>query len=96
MDKRFKPMTPTQEREIMLALKAALPGMQIGDAVSLIIEKMHITAPDLAKLTGVSERFLRDTAAGRGNPSIATANKILRAFGMEMGVVSKPKNDNFS
>ncbi len=33
MNKRFKPMTPTQEREIITALKVALPGMKIREAL---------------------------------------------------------------
>lgn len=45
MDKRYKPITPVREREIMSALKAALSGIQIGNAVRIIIDQMHILPP---------------------------------------------------
>lgn len=93
MDKRFKPMTPTEQlsaRQSLYEELATTPGMPLKDAIRLIRKKLRLTVPDLARLTGVSERFLRDTEAGRGNPSLLTAGKVLAPFGLSMGVV-RPK-----
>ena len=89
MDKRYKPLSPAEQiaqRQSLYAELAAAPGLPLKDAIRLIRKKLRLTVPDLAKLTGVSERFLRDVEAGRGNPSIATAQKVLAPFGMQVGV----------
>ncbi len=95
MDKRYKPLSPAEQIALRQSLYTELeagPGMPLKDVISLIRKKLRLTLPDLAKLTGVSERFLRDIEAERGNPSMATAQKVLTPFGLQMGVViAKPK-----
>jgi XRE family transcriptional regulator, regulator of sulfur utilization len=97
MDKRYKPMTPAEQLAARLSLYdelAATPGVPLKDAIKLIRRKLRLTVPDLAKLTGVSERFLRDTEAGRGNPSLSTAAKVLAPFGLTLGVVAALRKNN--
>lgn len=94
MDKRFNPLTPAEQlvaRQSLYATLAANPGMPLKDALGLIRRKLHLTVADLAKLSGVSERFLRDMGSGRGNPSLQTAAKILAPFGLTLGVVARGK-----
>lgn len=94
MDKRYKPMTPAEQllaRQSLYDELAATPGMPLKDTIRLIRKKLRLTVPDLAKLTGVSERFLRDTQAGRGNPSLSTAAKVLAPFGLTLGVLAVRK-----
>jgi DNA-binding XRE family transcriptional regulator len=91
MDKRFKPLSPAEQMLQRQALYAELdssPGLPLKDTIRLIRKNLRLTVADLAKLTSVSERFLHDTEAGRGNPSLATAQKVLAPFGLQLGVVS--------
>jgi DNA-binding XRE family transcriptional regulator len=96
MDKRFNPLSPAEQlvaRQGLYVALAANPGMPLKDVLSLIRRKLHLTVADLAKLSGVSERFLRDMGSGRGNPSLLTAAKILAPFGLTLGVVAREKAD---
>ena len=95
MDKRYKPLSPVEQialRQSLYVEIEAVSGIPLKDVITLIRKKLRLTVSDLAKLTGVSERFLRDIEAERGNPSMTTAQKVLSPFGLKMGVViSKPK-----
>ncbi len=90
MDKRYQPMTPDQQWQAREALYDTLrdsPGLTFAATLALIRGKLRMTYAELSRVTGVSERFLRASEAGEGNPSLETANKVLRPFGMTMGVV---------
>ena len=91
MDKRFKPLSPAEQilqRQALYAELELTPGLPLKDTIRLIRKSLRLTIADMAKLTSVSERFLQDTEAGRGNPSLATAQKVLAPFGLQLGVVS--------
>jgi XRE family transcriptional regulator, regulator of sulfur utilization len=92
MDKRFKPLTSEQQLEQRMALIAeieAYPGMPLGDAVRMVRTRLHLTQPEFAKLTKVAVRTLMEVEAGRGNPSLATSDKLLSPMGLKLGVVPR-------
>lgn len=97
MDKRFNPLTPAEQlvaRQSLYSTLEANPGMPLKDALGLIRKKLHLTVADLAKLSGVSERYIREMGSGRGNPSLSTAAKILAPFGLTLGVVARKKTSD--
>jgi XRE family transcriptional regulator, regulator of sulfur utilization len=92
MDKRFKPLSAEQQLDQRMALIAdieAQPGMPLGDAVRLVRTRLHLTQPEFAKLTKVAVRTLMEIEAGRGNPSLATSDKLLSPMGLKLGVVPR-------
>ncbi len=92
MDKRFKPMTPAEQmaaRQYVMEAIRARPGMPLPEALALIRKSLRLTNPDLARISGVSQRFIIDTLSGKGNPSIKTAAELLRPFGLSIGVTIK-------
>jgi len=89
MDKRFKPMTPSEQmaaRQKVIEVIQARPGMPLPEALVLIRKSLRLTNPDLARISGVSTRFIIDTLSGKGNPSIKTAAELLQPFGLSIGV----------
>ena len=95
MDKRFKPMTPSEQmaarQHVMEAIRTR-PGMPLPEALLLIRKSLRLTNPELARMSGVSTRFIIDTLSGKGNPSIKTPADLLRPFGLSIGVTVK-END---
>lgn len=45
---------------------------------------LGLTQQDLADYAGLSLRFIKSVETGRGNPSIATLNKIADVLGLEI------------
>jgi transcriptional regulator with XRE-family HTH domain len=45
---------------------------------------------EYARFCGVAPRVLADLEAGKGSPRMETLDKLLRPFGFQIGVVSKP------
>lgn len=94
MDKRYQPMTQEQQwqaREELYDTLRSQPGLSFPETLALIRSKLRMTYAELARVTGVSERFLRASEAGEGNPSLHTANRVLRPFGLVMGVIYPAK-----
>ncbi|MGA8514051.1 MAG: helix-turn-helix transcriptional regulator [Burkholderiaceae bacterium] len=90
MDKRYKPSSSQEQLDQRMALIAdmeAAPGMPLGEAVRLVRTRLRLTQTEFAKLTKVATRTLMDIEAGRANPSMATANKLLSPMGLRLGVV---------
>lgn len=46
--------------------------------------KLNISQLDLAEMAGVSLATVKDIERGKGNPSLATIQKIMEVLGMEM------------
>lgn len=90
MDKRYKPSSSEQQLDQRMALIAemeAAPGMPLAEAVRMVRTRLRLTQTEFAKLTKVAARTLMDIEAGRANPSMATANKLLWPMGLRLGVV---------
>ena len=49
---------------------------------------------EYAALCGVSQRVLAHIEAGKADPSTKTLDKLLRPFGLAVGVVSVPRLDD--
>lgn len=95
MDKRYKSLTPadqlTARRQLFQHIQRN-PGMPLPEVLTYIRKSLRLTTPELARISGVSSRFILDTIAGKGNPSLETASSLLRPFGLSIGVtVAQPK-----
>lgn len=91
MDKRFKPLSVAEQvrqRVVLLDAIAANPGLPLPQVVRELRTGLHLTVPEYARLSGVAVRTIHDIEAGRANPSLATANKLLLPFGLGLGVVA--------
>jgi XRE family aerobic/anaerobic benzoate catabolism transcriptional regulator len=65
------------ERELLL--------MGVGMAVRRLRDGRGLTRRELAKKSGVSERFLADLEGGQGNISVARLHEVARALGTSAG-----------
>jgi transcriptional regulator with XRE-family HTH domain len=61
--------------------RSPTPQVAIGRAISLRRLEQDLTQEQLADAAGISERRLRETEAGKGNPSWHVADCIARALG---------------
>jgi transcriptional regulator with XRE-family HTH domain len=50
---------------------------------------LRLTQQDLAEMSGVGLRTLKEIESGKGNPSLAILNKIADILGMEVKLVIK-------
>lgn len=46
-----------------------------------------LTQADFARMCKISLRTLRQLEQDNGNPTLGTVNSVLRAFGMQLGIV---------
>jgi transcriptional regulator with XRE-family HTH domain len=53
---------------------------------------LRLTQQDLAEISGVGLRTLKEIESGKGNPSLAILNKIAEILGMEVKLVIKETN----
>ena len=63
--------------------------MHIDDIYKKIKERrslLGITQQDLADISGVGLRTIKEIETGRGNPAVNTLSKILAVLGMELDV----------
>ena len=51
---------------------------------------LGITQQDLADISGVGLRTIKEIETNKGNPSVNTLSKILEALGMELDLRIKP------
>ncbi|MBL8017126.1 MAG: helix-turn-helix transcriptional regulator [Ignavibacteria bacterium] len=55
-------------------------------------KSLNITQNDLAEITGIGLRTIKNIESGKGNPTLNTLNKIFEALGMELIVRSVKVN----
>lgn len=90
MDKRFRTLTSAQQTEARLAVYQqieAQPGMPLAEVLRLLRTGLRITRPEMAKLTGLSVRYLQDLEHDNANPSLEIMTQVLKPFGLRLGVV---------
>ncbi len=58
--------------------------MELKDVMKERRKFLRISQLDLAEIAGVSLATVKDIERGKGNPSMATMEKILEVLGMEM------------
>lgn len=61
---------------------------EILRTMRLIVRKSQ---REYAALCGVAPRVLADIERGKGNPSLESIRKLLRPFGLAVGVVNPPQ-----
>lgn len=92
MDKRYKPQPISEEIKQRMALIEGLTaeaGLPLSQSVRRIRTGLRLTVPEYARITGVAARTIYAVEAGKGNPSLSTANKLLEPLGFKLGVVPR-------
>jgi len=87
MDKRFNPIS--LQEQVQLRKQAvdgvlAHPEWNLAEAARHLRTTMRLTIKEMAKVTGLSERTLRDIESGRSAGTIATAEKLLGLVGLRL------------
>lgn len=67
----------------------AHPEWSLGEATGHLRTAMRLTIKEMAKVTGLSERTLRDIESGRSSGTIATAEKLLGLVGLRLSISRK-------
>ncbi|MFM8556939.1 MAG: helix-turn-helix domain-containing protein [Betaproteobacteria bacterium] len=94
MDRRRRSM-PSDE-QVALRQQAiddvlAHPEWSLRDAIRHLKRHSLITSDELARLSGVSLRAVRDIEQGRSEGTVQTVNRILGVLGLKLGVVRRYK-----
>lgn len=58
----------------------------IGSALRVRRKFLRITQEDLADISGISERTLRDIEKGLANPELASLLKLCEVLGLEISI----------
>lgn len=62
--------------------------ISLGETVRQLRTRITgLTQADFARMCKISLRTLRQLEQDNGNPTLETVNSVLRAFGMQLGVV---------
>lgn len=92
MDKRFKPITMSQELDVRRSLLDdidAHPGRPVPEVIRLVRTTLRLTIAEYAKFCGVSARGLQDLERGVKSPTLDTVAKLLKPLGLRVGVVTR-------
>ncbi|MES3040241.1 MAG: helix-turn-helix transcriptional regulator [Pseudomonadota bacterium] len=92
MDKRFNPMTPAEQaiaRQALYDFLQTNAGLSVAETLRAIRQHLRITVADLAGLSGLSERYISQLEQGQGNPTLAAVTRLLKPFGLVLGVSLK-------
>lgn len=91
MDKRYKPLTLSQQIELRQQVMNDLlthPEWSLQEAVCYLKKGLHLTTADLAKLSGVSFRTVQNIERGTSLGSVQTMNRILGVLGLRLAVAA--------
>jgi transcriptional regulator with XRE-family HTH domain len=70
--------------------------MHLEELVSILKTRrliLAVTQEQLAELSGVGVRTIKEIESGKGNPTVVTLNKLADVLGLEMNLeVKKPVN----
>ena len=89
MDKRFNPLSITQQLELRRQAVddvLAHPEWSLPQAVRHLKKTMRLTTAEMAKLSGVAYRTLQDIEQERSDGSVQTMNRIFGMLGLKLGV----------
>lgn len=67
---------------------------QLIETIKVRREMLHVTQDMLADLSGVGLRTLKQFESGKGNPTIATLQKLGDALGLELIFTVKEMTNN--
>ena len=65
--------------------------IKIGQIIKEKRKSLNVTQNDLAEISGISIRSLKDIETGKGNPTLMQLIKILNSLGLKLNV--KIKNE---
>ena len=89
MDKRYQQLSADEQMSRRQAVYQSIsdqPGQPLAQIVALLRKELRLTLEEMSKLTGVSVRVIHAIENDQGNPTLATAEKLLRPFGLHLGV----------
>lgn len=89
MDKRYIQLSAHEQMARRQAIYQAIadqPGQPLAQVVALLRKQLRLTLGEMSKLTGVSVRVIHAIENYQGNPTLTTAEKLLRPFGLSLGV----------
>lgn len=89
MDKRHTVLSPQEQiarRESLYQFIAEHPGLPLAEIVARTRKELLLTLEEMSRLTSVSVRVIHSIENQQGNPTLATADKLLKPFGLRMGV----------
>ena len=89
MDKRFKPVSVTEQLELRRqAIEEVLahPEWSLPQSIRHLRKTMRITTVEMARISGVAYRTLQDIEQERSEGSVQTMNRILGTLGLRLGV----------
>lgn len=89
MDKRYTVLSPQEQiarRESLYQFIAEHPGLPLAEIVARTRKELLLTLEEMSRLTSVSVRVIHSIENQQGNPTLATADKLLKPFGLRMGV----------
>ncbi|MBL7127511.1 MAG: helix-turn-helix transcriptional regulator [Ignavibacteria bacterium] len=66
---------------------------QICEDIRKRRKSLGIIQTDLAEISGVSLRSLKEIETGKGNPTLSNLLKILNTLGLKITLTSRIKND---
>jgi putative transcriptional regulator len=90
----MKKRTPEQRRELRVALYDELDTLTLAEAVKRMREVTGMTQGDFAaRIAGISKPALANIERGAANPTVATLERIGKAFGLDVGFRRKPRTD---
>ena len=69
-------------------------GLTPRDAVKKFRKMLGLTQREFAKMFEISPRILMDFEQGKGNPTLATIEKMLIASGLELRVVRRSQESS--
>lgn len=91
MDRRYKPLTPAEQlraRTEAISTILAHPEWTFAEAIRHLRVALQLTVKDMAKVGRLSDQALRNIEARRSSPSVETAARLLRPFGLRLSVTA--------
>ncbi len=96
MDRRRKALNPHEQlklREQLMSAIRAHPEWPFAYVLREIRKTLHLTIPDMAKVGRVSVPTLKNIESGASSPTLQTAEKLLRPFGLRISVSHETEDD---
>jgi DNA-binding XRE family transcriptional regulator len=90
MDKRRKPLTPHEQLQARLALSIAIsqhPEWEFAHIARYVRTTLNLTLLEMAKVGQLSVPALMKIEAGTSSPSLRTAERLLKPFGLRLSVI---------
>jgi transcriptional regulator with XRE-family HTH domain len=80
---------PSLDERLALKEKILSGELTIGQSIRAIRKQIGFTQPQFAQLVGIYPRVLLEIENDRGNPTMATLNRILEKLGFQVGIVER-------